>query len=313
MLGRRSLRIKVMQVLFGYELNKDNALSFLESLLQGSINKSTALYLTNLAYIKAVGEYSMVDAAKRMAKYIQTEEDKKASTLIAANRIVKYLAENKVFNDTCKKEGIHNYIDQEVVKSIFTDLKAKERYKNYCSLSEPDLAADREIIVYLVKKVFAGNKDLNILLDEQFVNFDDDILLLNHVIQKYAEVFDTKEEGAFVTSLQTWETEKKFALDLLRLSYQHDEELIKIIEPNLMNWELERIASLDLVLMKMAVCELKYFPTVPVKVSINEYIDISKLYSTPKSKDFVNGVLDKVKAQLIASGEIKKQGRGLVQ
>ena len=94
---------------------------------------------------------------------------------------------------------------------------------------------------------------------------------------------------------------------------EHNKELSELIEPNLKNWEMDRVAILDLILMKMAVCELKYFPTIPVKVSINEYIDISKSYSTPKSKDFVNGVLDKIKNQMQGRGEIKKFGRGLME
>ena len=129
----------------------------------------------------------------------------------------------------------------------------------------------------------------------------------------YCSRFLARPLGVFFLScLATWEEEKKFGVDLLKKCYKHNEELTKDIEPNLKNWEMDRIAALDLVLMKMAVCELKYFPTVPVKVSINEYIDISKIYSTPKSKDFVNGVLDKTKLQLIELGLVNKQGRGLV-
>ena len=136
--------------------------------------------------------------------------------------------------------------------------------------------------------------------------------LLTHLIQKYVEGFTEEDENAFIGSIAVWEEEKKFGTDLLKKCYKHNEDLTKDIEPNLKNWEMDRIATLDLVLMKMAVCELKYFPTVPVKVSINEYIDISKIYSTPKSKDFVNGVLDKTKLQLIDQGLVNKQGRGLV-
>jgi N utilization substance protein B len=110
-----------------------------------------------------------------------------------------------------------------------------------------------------------------------------------------------------------WAEEKKFALELLTKSIAYNDELNTAIEPNLKNWDMDRVAILDLILMKQAVCELLYFPTVPIKVTINEYIDISKMYSTPKSKDFVNGVLDKVKNQLLASGAIKKTGRGLME
>lgn len=113
--------------------------------------------------------------------------------------------------------------------------------------------------------------------------------------------------------MDAWEEEQKYAMDLLAKTIQSNEELSAIIQPKLKNWDMDRVAILDLILLKMAVSELKYFPTIPVKVTINEYIDISKLYSTPKSKEFVNGVLDRIKNELALNGEIKKHGRGLME
>jgi N utilization substance protein B len=136
--------------------------------------------------------------------------------------------------------------------------------------------------------------------------------LLQHVISKFIEGF-SEDKNQFLSTLDVWAEEKKFALELLTKSIAYNDELNTAIEPNLKNWDMDRVAILDLILMKQAVCELLYFPTVPIKVTINEYIDISKMYSTPKSKDFVNGVLDKVKNQLLASGAIKKTGRGLME
>jgi N utilization substance protein B len=160
--------------------------------------------------------------------------------------------------------------------------------------------------------VFSGNKSFEHHLEELFPNFDDDNSLLQHVISKFIEGF-SEDKNQFLSTLDVWAEEKKFALELLTKSIAYNDELNTAIEPNLKNWDMDRVAILDLILMKQAVCELLYFPTVPIKVTINEYIDISKMYSTPKSKDFVNGVLDKVKNQLLASGAIKKTGRGLME
>lgn len=313
MLGRRNLRIKVMQTLYGWEMDRDSQLTKLESHLQNQIQKSVALYLTNLLFVVEVSRYSMVDKAKRLARYIQTEEDVKASTTIAANSIVTFLLEDEQFNAFVKKEGVRNYVNEETVKNLFTELSGRQRYKEYAALQNPSPEQDKDIIGYILKKVFSGSKDFEHHLEELFINFDDDNALILHILGKYVETFDPKAKNNFFQTMDVWDEEKKFALQLLAKTIQHNEELVAYIEPNLKNWEMDRVAVLDLILMKMAVCELKYFPTIPVKVSINEYIDISKLYSTPKSKDFVNGVLDKVKNQMKEGSEIKKHGRGLME
>ncbi|MCW3126926.1 MAG: NusB antitermination factor [Bacteroidetes bacterium] len=301
-----------MQALYSLEINPDVTLATLESDLDKNIDRSVALYLTNLSYLVEICQYSLVDKARRMAKYIKTEEDELASTLIAANRIVVYLQNNKSYNDHLKQYKIHNYIDVEVTKAMFNMLHDKYTYKNYIANTAPTLEQDQEVVGLIVKKILAKNKEFEAQLEDNFINYDDDQQLLNHVMQKYVEGFNEEDENAFMAGVYQWEEEKKFGIDLLKKCYKHNEELTADIEPNLKNWEMDRIAAIDLILMKMAVCELKYFPTVPIKVSINEYIDISKIYSTPKSKDFVNGVLDKTKLQLMEKGLVNKQGRGLV-
>ena len=312
MLGRRNLRVKVMQTLYAWEMDRDLPTNKLQGQLETQIQRSVLLYLTNLKYLVEVCNYSMVDKAKRLAKYIQTEADAKASTTIAANRVIVYLQNNNVLAAILKKEGIHHNIDEDIVKTLFQELSAKERYNHYAALTEPDLEQDKDIINFMIKKVFSGNKSFEHHLEELFPNFDDDNSLLQHVISKFIEGF-SEDKNQFLSTLDVWAEEKKFALELLTKSIAYNDELNTAIEPNLKNWDMDRVAILDLILMKQAVCELLYFPPVPIKVTINEYIDISKMYSTPKSKDFVNGVLDKVKNQLLASGAIKKTGRGLME
>lgn len=302
-----------MQALYAREMNRDLTLQFLQNQMQSSITKAVSLYLTNLLYLVEVCRYSMVDKAKRLSKFIQTEEDKNASTTIAANRIIRYLEDNAGFNSLVKSSNVNHFVQEDIVKNIFTILAGKQKYKEYAATAEPTLQQDKEIISYILKKIFEDNAELAQYLDEHFLNFHDDEDLLLFILSKYADSFKEEDQTSFVASIKIWDEEQKFAHELLKKCYEYDEEILELIKPNLRNWDMERVAVMDMILMKMAVCELKYFPTVPVKVSINEYIDISKLYSTPKSKDFVNGVLDKVKFQLIESGEIKKFGRGLME
>jgi N utilization substance protein B len=255
----------------------------------------------------------MVDKAKKLARYIQTEEDKSTRTTIAANAIVLFLQEDTTFNSLVKKEGLRNHVADDIVKKLFNELITKPKYKEYSALDHPTLEQDKEIITFILKKIFQAEKDLEHHLEEVFINYDDDNSLLLHVTTKYIEAFAAEKKDNFFANMNVWEEEKKYALQLLAKTIQNNEELTALIEPNLTNWDMDRVAILDLILMKLAVCELKFFPTIPVKVSINEYIDISKLYSTPKSKDFVNGVLDRVKNGMLDKGEIKKHGRGLME
>lgn len=314
MLGRRSLRVKTMQVLYGYELNKELGLSTLEQQLTKSTEKTVSLYLAYITYLYELTQYSLVDVAIRMAKYIKTEDDKNLSTQLAVAPILQSLFENSEWKAFLATEKTFSLIDKEVVKSLFTQLRTKQRYKDFCAHENPTNTQFNDLLAYIVKKVITDNDLLESQMEEKFSNFDDDSFLLLHLIQKFFEgLKENNDPSVFIEAVRTWKNEQRFPSDLLKQYYQHDDEITKIIEPNLQNWDMDRIAVLDMTLMKLAVCEMLYLPTVPVKVSINEYIDISKIYSTPKSKDFVNGVLDKIKLQLTNSGQIKKQGRGLVE
>ncbi|MCS6818802.1 MAG: transcription antitermination factor NusB, partial [Chitinophagales bacterium] len=133
------------------------------------------------------------------------------------------------------------------------------------------------------------------------------------LILKYIENFPKAGVALFCDAITFWEKEQPFGFELLCKTYQHDTEITEVVRPFLCNWELERVAVVDLAILKLAMCEMLYMPTIPLKVTINEYVDISKYYSTPKSKDFINGVLDKAKNQLSEEGLIKKYGRGLVE
>ena len=154
-----------MQTLYGWEVDQDIPLTKLERHLHTQINKSVALYLTNLVYLIEVCQYSMVDKAKRLAKFIQTDEDAKASTTIAANSIITFLRNDDQLNSFIKKEGIESYINEEVLKKIFAELSSKQRYKDYSALKKPNQEQDKEIIGYILKKVFPAVKDFEHHLD----------------------------------------------------------------------------------------------------------------------------------------------------
>lgn len=313
MLGRRNLRIKVMQTLYVRELHDEETLKFLEGQLKSNLHRSNMLYLTMIQYIIEVCLYVLEDKNRRLAKFLKTQEDLKLNTILARNKVVEALIADETLQLYFKQEKVGQYIDTDIIRQLYLEVTEKQRYKEYIKLEEATIEADIDILAYIIKHVLTKNKTLDKHLEETFVNMDDDSGTLWMVLQKYVESFEKNGTAPFVDAISYWEKEHPFALELLRKAYQHNQEITEVIRPFLKNWELERVAVMDLLILKLAMCELLYMPTIPIKVTINEYIDISKFYSTPKSKDFVNGVLDKAKNQLMDEGLIKKQGRGLVE
>lgn len=313
MLGRRNLRIKVMQTLYVRELHDEETLKFLEGQLKNNLHRSNMLYLTMIQYIIEVCLYVLEDKNRRLAKFLKTQEDLALNTILARNKVVEALRADETLQLYFKQEKVSQYIDADIIRQLYIEVTEKQRYKEYIKLEETTIEADVDILAYIIKQVLTKNKTLDKHLEETFVNMDDDSGTLWMVLQKYVEGFVKSGTAPFSDAISYWEKEHPFALELLRKTYQHNEEITEVVRPFLKNWELERVAVMDLLILKLAMCELLYMPTVPVKVTINEYIDISKFYSTPKSKDFVNGVLDKAKNQLMDEGLIKKQGRGLVE
>jgi len=313
MLGRRNLRVKVMQVLYGAEMDGSSSKGFLENELSRSIDRAISLYLLNLYTATEVMRYALEDAEIRAAKFIKTEEDLRFKPLIAANRLVLYLSNSDEFKELLKVYKVSLLLERETVKSLYREFQQSDELRMYEKLENPSLEADAHLFRYLIGRIFSQNEAYTQMLEEQFVNFHDEQDLLLHIIGKYTEQFEKEGESDFLMNVKNFETEKKFAFDLLSSYLEHAEEFLPEIEKALRNWELERTAAIDLILIKQALCELKYFPIIPVKVTINEYIDISKMYSTPKSKEFVNGVLDRIKNDMLGRGEIKKMGRGLME
>ncbi|MBX2903161.1 MAG: transcription antitermination factor NusB [Chitinophagales bacterium] len=302
-----------MQTLYVRELGDDVSLQFLEGQLKTSLHRSNLLYLTLVQYIIDVSLYVLEDKNKRMAKFLKTKEDLALNTILSRNKVVETLRTDERLQQYLSQEKISKYIDADVVRQLYIEVTEKQRYKEYIKLEESTLDADIDILAFIIKNVLTKNKVLDKYLEETFVNMDDDSGTLWLVLQKYVEGFAKSGVALFTDAISYWEKEHPFALELLKKAYQHNEEIIEVIRPFLKNWELDRVAVMDLLILKLAMCELLYMPTVPIKVTMNEYIDISKFYSTPKSKDFVNGVLDKAKNQLQEEGLVKKHGRGLVE
>lgn len=315
MLSRRIIRIKTMQVLFSDAIGKDISPVVLEKALMESIKDTKRLYYTYLMYLIEIANYSVVYSSKQASKMFNEEENTFISTKIASNRIIQQVTESKVYQDFINFNKLHPLINKKIVKDLFLSLITKEKYLNYVEKKITTEEDDKEILRYIIKKVIGSSQELDDDVAEYYTNIEDDQYYALISLQKKLKYFDNKKDSLFLHDFLLVEKKEdviNFAKDLLAKYYDHEEELVEIIKPKLKNWEIERIAVIDIVMVKMAICELKYFPNIPVKVTINEYIDLAKEYSSDKSKDFMNGILDKIMKDLQEKGQLKKQGRGLI-
>lgn len=303
------MRVKVMQVLYAHHSSSTEA----RTNLMQSIQRAYQIYLFILHQLVELHSYGEKSVRLRISKLMPTEEDLHSKNILAQNRIVLKLLKSNSFRTSVENEKLQLRTDERTIRSLYKDMRESEEVKKYSVAVDHDFKEDRNMIVYLVKKLFEANEAFNQQLEEIFINYQDDAKM---IIAHAADEINMLTEEQSIEKLLSFENRKEeidFAVSLLDTYLDHQDELQKLIKPKLVNWDLERVASIDLILMKLALCEMMYFATIPLKVSLNEYIDISKVYSTPKSKEFINGILDNIMKDLRQEGKINKVGRGLVE
>lgn len=311
MLSRRSVRIKVMQLL--YILNRDESVAFPDLVKQynDGIWSTFELYIFHLNYLVRVARYAEKDATVRASKLLPSEEDKNFKPILATNPSVKSLADSLPFAKLVEKYKCNQDLDEDHLRRIYLLFCETSVFKSYYAKSEHATADHNKLLLDLYK--FMTENDLfGEITDDRFNNWFDDESLVSGAMKKTLK--NLPAEGEFFKDHEpSDETVREFGEQLLRKVCQEDQHLFSIIEPTLKNWEAERVAVLDMIMLKMALCELLNFPTIPTKVTLNEFVEISKIYSTEKSKDFINGVLDRLMKKLLKDEKIVKEGRGLME
>jgi len=314
MISRRLLRIKVMQGLYALEFNPDVPVSNINATLTQSVKDTYKLYLCMLHSIREVANYvwdykKMIDG-----KYIKSEEEIKVTSNIAETTFIKQLNNNSTLKKLFEKDKIASYIEKDTIKNLFYELKKEKEFKDF-SQDPHNINHEKKLFRILFKKVILKSDLFISQLEEYFPTWPDDTnSVINMTMATINEFYklDPPEIEKCLSPVK-WDEISKFASDLFLKCINNQEELKDLVVPVLNNWAADRTNKLDMIIIKMALIELLYFPNVPVKVSINEYIEISKQYSTPKSKEFINGVLDTLLKKLKRQNKINKTGRGLVE
>jgi N utilization substance protein B len=309
MLSRRNLRVKVMQILFSKNRDAYIQEAHLPKLLDQSLQQSFDLYLFQLFLVQKICEQSKNIADKIQNKYLPTSEDKNFVPILYENELIQSLVQNKKLQKLFIKGEFDKWVEEDVFKKIYSEFAKLDWYKGY---SDKTLSADNHLEILLELYRFLRKNELfNEIVEDQLYNWEDDDSLVIGAIKKTMKALPASEEF-YKEFMVTDKDTLKFGKDLLKHVIDQEEDLAAIIKPTLKNWDSERVAIVDMILLKMAVCEFLNFESIPTKATINEYVELSKTYSTPKSKDFINGVLDRIMKDLTEANRIQKAGRGLL-
>lgn len=302
MISRRNIRVKVMQLLYMIEA-ADSPIAFKKPVeeLQKQLDKSRELFVYLLYFLTEVARYAEISAQKRASRNLPSEEDLNVNIKIAGNEFLWQILENPSFKKAIETDLPQKLLDKDLVKKIYVDLTETDKYKEYITQQSREKAKEKEIIKLIFTQLMLPNESFISHLEEHFHNWDDDADMMDQLMLNYIQ-----KPGSY--NLQEMVSAEKwgFAKSLLTTTLEKKEYCAELIKPKLKNWDAERIAVLDMVLMRMGVCELLYFETIPTKVTINEYIDLAKDYSTPQSGQFVNGILDNIHKEMLEGGKIQK-------
>ncbi|TCS87806.1 NusB antitermination factor [Anseongella ginsenosidimutans] len=301
-----------MQVLYSYQQSQGKELSFFEKQLLNQVNKVYEQYLFLLLLLVRIAQYAEEDARERASKYIPTGDDLNANTRIASNTFILLLESDENFRQAVKSRKVFIPNEQELVRTLFRELSTSPEYAVYCSQEDRSVESERAFISVVFRQVVNRSAVLEQTLEEQDINWPVNKEVVRSMVKKTLKTYGPDSRQLSPIS-QNWPEDKDFIVTLLRQTAEHDAEFQGYIAAKTENWDVERIALMDTILMKMTLCELLKFPDIPVKVSINEYIEISKEFSTPKSKMFINGILDKILIDLRKTKKIIKSGRGLIE
>jgi N utilization substance protein B len=319
MLSRRHLRVKVLQALYAYFQSGNTNLDQGEKQLLLSINKLHELFIYQLSFLIETTHFAEQRIAENRKKHFPTPEDLLPNMSFVNNVLLLKIAENPDFKKRERLYKINWGQEQELVRRFYNLVRESKEYNRFMDLDTNTFESDKRFLMTIVEKYFTEFELLQSFYEERSIYFVDDYHLITYLIVRFLKYmepnFDTA--GSIPPILRTEHDDENedllFVKKLFRETVMNSSDYEQLIASSTSNWEKERIAVMDMLILKMALAELIYFPTIPVKVSLNEYIDISKYFSSAKSKVFVNGILDKLIHEFKASGRIVKTGRGLVE
>ena len=311
MLSRRNVRIKVMQALYSMNTANDSNKEFIIKSYRNKITASFDLYIFVLYIFFRVAKYAITEEENRKSKFRPTEEDIKFSGKLGENELIHSLENHEALNRMFNHAHLNQIVPLDAIRILYHEFsKSSKEYEEYLNLTKTEKEDHKEILLKLFKFIVSHENCIDII-EDNFNNWIDDESLVIGAIKKTIKALPL--DALYIDQFRPDpEATQYFGQALLENVMATDEQLKELINPNLQNWDADRVAIIDMLLIKMALAEFIHFPSIPTKVTLNEYVEISKMYSTDKSRDFINGILDRLLKKLQSQGVIKKEGRGLI-
>ena len=302
MISRRNIRVKVMQTLYTLEARENQQKQGEDiKILQKHFDNTRQLFVYLIHFITEIARYAETDSRVRASKHLPTDQDRNVNTRLAGNEILWKILDDASFQKALTVDMPHLLINKELVKKLYQELAEMDEYKRYIHAEARDKKSEKDILVFIYTELMLPNELFESHVEELFTNWDDDIEMLNQFLLAYINKPQSVNFQEML-SKEKWD----FAKGLLETVLEKKEVTMEIIKPKLKNWDADRIATLDMILMQMGICEFLYFETIPPKVTINEYIDLAKDYSTEQSGHFVNGILDNIHKELVSENKMHK-------
>lgn len=307
--------MKVMQALYALHQSEHPDLLKEEKFLNASTAQMYDLYLILIDLLVEIHAHAKDILERSQQKMLATESDKNPNLKFVNNPVLIKLSENELLQKELKKAKLNNWrLDSEYVVLLYNALLESDFYADYMASASTDFKQDRDFVIDFFAKIVAPNDKLYDYLEDYRLTWVDDLPVVNTtIVKRLGKLKPNSPESTILPKLYKDEEDRQFAKDLLLRTARNDEEYEAEILGNTPNWDQDRIAALDKILIKMALCEFLRFSSIPVKVTINEYLELSKEYSTPKSSIFVNGVLDRLVKKYKKDNRLNKAGRGLIE
>jgi N utilization substance protein B len=313
MISRRNIRVKVMQTLYTLEAQEQGINPGQESqkpvakptdplkILQKHFDQSRQLLSYLIYFITEIARYAETDSRLRASKHLPSEEDLHVNIKLAGNEVLWKILEDPSWKKAMATEKPQLLENKELIRRLYLELVATPEYREYIAIEGREKRSEKEILEFIFSALMLGSEVFTAHIEELFTNWDDDGEMISQLVMGYLAKPGSLDFQEIISP-----EKNEFARQLLRTVIEKKETVMDLIRPRLKNWDPERIATLDMILMQMGVVEFLYFETIPPKVTINEYIDLAKDYSTPQSGQFVNGILDNIHKELVREDKMHK-------
>jgi N utilization substance protein B len=301
MISRRNIRVKVMQSLYAIDSMSEVKSGEATMILNKKMEQTRKLFINLIYFLTEVARYAETDSRNRSSKHLPSQSDLNVNIKLAGNEVLWKILEQPGFKGAVNEMNLDTLIDKDLLKKTYQALAETPEYKEYITEQSRDKKAEKQILEFIFNALMLPNEEFINHIEENFINWDDDAEMMSQLVLNYLQ------KPASYNFMEIASKEKAdFAKNLLQTVIEKKEVTMELLKPKLKNWDADRIAALDLIIIQMGICEFLFFETIPTKVTINEYIDLAKEYSTPQSGQFINGILDNIHKELTTEDKIHK-------